>query len=159
MNDITINVKNYPIVLRDAAWTTRVAGYINDDGKDCVFQDRHDAASAYVETPNKFKSYYGRRMVIISIDGQRYDNIENVEDVVAYLQNAYFEEVVPNYSQLLIDALMSGYCGDEDFLLIGVPDESNFSGWVTADCSNELTEDYIQTKILRRKHCQSRGAI
>ena len=144
-DNITINVKNHSIVLRDAAWTTRVAGYISHAGKDCVFQDRHDAARAYMETPDKFQSYYGRRMVIISIDGQRYDNIENVENVVEDLQNAYFAEVVPNYSRSLLNVLMSGYCGDEDFLLIGVPDESNFSGWVTAaDYNSSLTEDYMQ---------------
>lgn len=142
-DNITINVKNHSIVLRDAAWTTRVAGYISHSGKDCVFQDRDEAARAYVETPDDFKSYYGRRMVIISIDGQRYDNIENVENVVEDLQNDYFIEVAPTYSRSLLDALMSGYCGNEDFLLIGVPDESNFSGWVTAD-NSELTEDYMQ---------------
>ena len=143
-DNITINVKNHSIVLRDAAWTTRVAGYISHSGKDCVFQDRDEAARAYVETPDDFKSYYGRGMMIISIDGQRYDDIENVEDVVADLQNAYFVEAAPNYSRSLLRALMFGYEGDNGFLLIGVPDESNFSGWVTADYNNSLTEDYMQ---------------
>ena len=138
-NAITINVKNHSILLCEAYWTTRVAGYIGDAGKDCVFQDRHDAARAYVEAPDNFRSYYGRRMVIISIDGQKYNDIDDVEDIVTDLQNAYFAEIVPNYSRGLLDALMLGYCGDEAFLLIGVPDESNFHGWVTADYNNQFS--------------------